>query len=338
MTAQAITSPLHKPVMRDWVLRQLSPNDGETFLDGTFGAGGYSEAILEAADCSVYGIDRDPEAVLIGRDLEHSSDGRFTILEGRFSEMEDLLGGVGVSELDGIALDVGMSSMQLDNPERGFSFQADGPLNMRMDSMGETAADVINTRAEMELVDIFQRLGEEPRALRVAKAIIKVREIEPILRTSQLADIIVGALGHGKRKKKGRYTHPATRVFQALRIYVNEELKELSNGLNAAERLLKEGGRLCVVSFHSLEDRIVKKFLAARGGLEPRGSRHIPDAPSPVPNPTFHLPRRGVQKPTAEEIGGNPRARSARLRSAVRTGASPWSGEDCSPANQRHGS
>ncbi len=304
----------HTPVMVAEVVAALAPRDGATYVDATFGAGGYSEALLKAANCAVWGIDRDPLALGRGEELAGRYAGRLTVLGGRYGEMADLLTEVGVERIDGVALDLGVSSMQIDDPSRGFSFKADGPLDMRMSASGTNAADVVNELAEKELADIIYRYGEERASRRIAKAIVEQRTQTPITRTGQLAELIRRVVA---RSKDG--IDPATRTFQALRIYVNDEIGELERGLHAAEALLVPGGRLAVVSFHSLEDRRVKEFLKARSGTGPRPSRHrpAPDAAAP----TFRLLGRGVTKPGAAEVESNPRARSARLRAAERTAA-----------------
>jgi len=312
----------HSPVMLAEVLRALEPRDGGVYVDATFGAGGYSRGLLEAADCTVWGIDRDPLAQSIGADLGREFPGRLTVLAGRFGDMRELLSSVGVERVDGVALDLGVSSMQLDDPARGFSFRADGPLDMRMDAdsrLGHdmtTAADVVNSLAEQELADLIYKYGEERASRRVARAIVELREKAPITRTEELADLIRGVV---RKSKDG--IDPATRTFQALRIFVNDELGELVRGLAGAEALLAPGGRLAVVSFHSLEDRVVKEFLRERSGGGPRPSRHLPDLPVSTHKPTFTLITRGTVKPGAAETRSNPRARSARLRWAVRTDA-----------------
>lgn len=306
----------HTPVMVNEVLDALSPRDGATYIDATFGAGGYSVALLEAADCTVWGIDRDPVAISFGNQLEKKYHGRLTVLNGPFGDMVRLLGDAGVEKIDGIAFDLGVSSMQLDESARGFSFRADGPLDMRMAENGATAADAVNGLTEEELADIIYRYGEERRSRRIAKAIVELRKNTPITRTGQLASLVRGVVA---KSKDG--IDPATRTFQALRIYVNDELGELHRGLNAAEILLAPGGRLSVVSFHSLEDRQVKEFLRQRSGVAPRPSRHLPPEQTDVPAATFKLLSRRVVKTTAAEAGFNPRARSARMRAAERTGA-----------------
>lgn len=310
------TSP-HVSVMLSEVVEALAPRDGAVYVDATFGAGGYSRALLEAADCTVWGIDRDPLAVSLGRDMARDYGGRLTVLSGRFGDMESLLDAVGVGEVDGIALDLGVSSMQIDDPARGFSFRADGPLDMRMGDAAEgmTAAEVVNRMAERELADIIYNYGEERASRRIARAIVQLREKQPIERTEELAALIRRVV---RQSKDG--IDPATRTFQALRIYVNEELLELEKALVAAENLLAEGGRLAVVSFHSLEDRRVKLFLHEHSGQAARPSRHLPEPPR-ASAPTFRLLRRGALKPGADETRSNPRARSARLRWAERTDA-----------------
>ncbi len=305
----------HRPVLLDEVVAAIAPEDGDTIIDATFGRGGYSAAFLETARCKVIGIDRDPDAVAAGRALDAAAEGRLVVIEGRFGEMDALVDG----PVDGVAFDVGVSSPQLDDPERGFSFRADGPLDMRMARQGQTAADVVNATPESELADIIYRFGEERRSRRVARAIAQARGQAPITRTKQLADIVRRVV---PQSKDG--IDPATRTFQALRIHVNDELDELDHGLSAAERLLRPGGRLAVVSFHSLEDRQVKRFLTERSGSAPRGSRHLPDAGTAGRPPTFRLMHRKPVTPGKAELAANPRARSARLRSAIRTDAPAW--------------
>ncbi len=339
----------HTPVMLREVIEALSPRDGAIYLDGTFGAGGYAEAILAAADCRVWGIDRDPEAVARGQALAARHPQRLNLIQGRFGAMDTLLGARQVFAIDGIALDLGVSSMQLDQAERGFSFRAEGPLDMRMDqgdaagndeAAGPSAAEVVNEMSEAELADIIHHYGEERRARQVARAIVAARRERPIEDTARLAEIVRAAVrtaskGRGKSQSKSaakgrgskgpasRGIDPATRTFQALRIHVNDELGELDRGLHAAERLLAPGGRLAVVSFHSLEDRAVKVFLRARAGAGPSGSRHRPEAAARR-DPTFLPLFRGACRPGQAECEGNPRARSARLRAAERTAAAAW--------------
>jgi len=307
-----MTSPAHIPVLLAEVVAALAPKAGETHVDATFGAGGYSRALLEAADCRVVAIDRDPSAVARGREMAKAWDGRLDVVEGRFGDMEALLAAHGVNRVDGVALDIGVSSMQLDEAERGFSFAKDGPLDMRMDRSGRSAADLVNTAAERELADIVYQLGEERHSRRVARAIVAARKVEPFSRTLQLAAVIRRAV-----PKSADGIDPATRTFQALRIAVNDELGELQRGLAAAESLLAPGGRLAVVTFHSLEDRVVKDFLKARSGTGPRPSRHLPVAEAETA-PTFTLLARKAVRPGPDEVARNPRARSAKLRAAMR--------------------
>ena len=312
----------HIPVMLDQVLDALEARDGGIYVDGTFGNGGYTRGLLAAADTRVIGIDRDPNAVEAGQALMDEASGRLTLVMGCFGDMDTLvppvLHDLKADAPDGIALDLGVSSMQLDQAERGFSFRQDGPLDMRMDAgAGDTpsAADVVNTYEARDLAQIFKVLGEERQAKRIANALVRRREDAPFMRTADLAEIVARTIG-GKPQR----IHPATRVFQALRIYVNDELGELARGLIAAEKLLAEGGRLAVVSFHSLEDRVVKRFFASRAGAVSNPSRHMPEAQA-GPAPSFRLLSRKVQEPTEDEVTRNPRARSARLRSVERTAA-----------------
>ncbi len=308
MTAQA-----HDPVMIEEVVAALKPGHGGTIVDGTFGAGGYSRRFIEAG-ATVVAFDRDPTAARFAAPLEQS--GRFRLIEATFSRMNEILGDGGA---DGVALDLGVSSMQMDEAERGFSLMRDGPLDMRMGGDDGTAADLVNGAEPSELSRIFKVYGEERQARRVAGAIARRRVQTPFTRTLDLAEVVENALG-GRR---GARIHPATRVFQALRIAVNQELTELERGLVAAERTLKAGGRLAVVSFHSLEDRIVKAFLVERAGRRGEASRHAP--PRVVDqSPSFEIARVGASSPTEAEIARNPRARSAKFRSAIRTEGPPW--------------
>ncbi|WP_439635298.1 16S rRNA (cytosine(1402)-N(4))-methyltransferase RsmH [Oceanicaulis sp.] len=308
----------HVPVMLDEVLTALQPRDGGLYVDGTFGAGGYTRGILGAAECRVLGIDRDPSARETAEMMKPAYEGRFAFGFGPFSMMEDIIEAAGSSGVDGVVLDLGVSSMQIDQAERGFSFQKDGPLDMRMSQSGPTAADAVNHLEANELAAIFKIYGEERHARRAAQAIIRAREIEPITRTLALADIIGKAVGG----KPGRI-HPATRSFQGLRIYVNDELGELVRGLQAAERVLKPAGRLVVVTFHSLEDRIVKTFLRERGGLMGGGSRHQPEI-QPEREPSFSVISKKAQAASDMEAFENPRARSAKLRAGIRTENPAW--------------
>ena len=306
----------HVPVLRDEVLAALAIRPGETHVDGTFGAGGYTRAMLEEGAAAIFAFDRDPHAIRAGEAVAAASGGRLTLVPERFSRMRQALADRGVAQVDGVALDIGVSSMQLDQAERGFSFGADGPLDMRMgagsEGEGRSAADIVNEAEEGELADILYHFGEEKQSRRVARAIVAAR---PITRTAELAAVVRKALGHNSGMKKD----PATRTFQALRIVVNEELAELEQGLEAAEQVLAPGGRLAVVTFHSLEDRIVKRFLKERGGLSAGGSRHLPEVAAGAA-PTFTDVARPV-RPSAAEVVANPRARSATLRSARRTAA-----------------
>jgi 16S rRNA (cytosine1402-N4)-methyltransferase len=306
----------HVPVLLAEVVAALAPRDGGIYVDGTFGRGGYARAILSAADCTVWGIDRDPSAIAAGAELAREFQGRLTMIEGTFGSMDALLNEAGVGQVDGVALDLGVSSPQIDDPARGFSFRADGPLDMRMGNHGNTAADAVNSMDEGNLANVIFRLGEERLSRRVARAIVQARAEAPIERTSQLADIVRRVV---PKSKDG--IDPATRTFQALRLYVNDELGELDRGLIAAERLLRPEGRLAVVSFHSLEDRQVKEFLRLRSGNAPAPSRHAPVETGAPKAPTFRLISRKPVTPGAAELTHNPRARSARLRAAERTKA-----------------
>jgi 16S rRNA (cytosine1402-N4)-methyltransferase len=306
-----MTSP-HVPVLLDEVVDALQPRAGKVLVDGTFGAGGYTRALL-GAGASVIAFDRDPSARKFAEGLPAD---RFRLVEGRFSELDHE---TGERAVDGVVLDIGVSSMQLDEAERGFSFMRDGPLDMRMAADGPTAADLVNEAEPAEIARILYVYGEERESRRIARAIARRREEQPFTRTLELAEFIEKTLG-GRR---GAKVHPATRSFQAIRIAVNEELSELEAGLAAAERALKTGGRLCVVTFHSLEDRIVKTFFAVRAGKTPAGSRHAPPVKTAAA-PSFQLLFNGAQGPSAAELAANPRARSAKLRAAVRTDAAVW--------------
>lgn len=312
----------HVPVLLDEILTALAPRAGALYVDATFGAGGYSKAILDAAPCAVLAIDRDPDAVRRAEALAKRSGDRLRVVEGCFGDLDHLLAANDIEGIDGgVVLDLGVSSQQLDTPERGFSFQADGPLDMRMGHDGPSAADLVNGAEQSELADILYRYGEERRSRRVAAAIVAARESAPLTRTAQLAEVVRSALPpqHGG-------SDPATKSFQALRISVNDELGELRRVLAAAERLLVAGARLVVVSFHSLEDRLVKRFLARRARPAAQPSRHSPAAAdhSEAQAPSFALLHKRVVKPTAAEVATNPRARSARLRAAERTAAPAW--------------
>jgi 16S rRNA (cytosine1402-N4)-methyltransferase len=300
----------HVPVLVNEVIRALALTGSETVVDGTFGAGGYTRAMLSAGAGRVIGFDRDPDAIEAGRSLV--PDSRLELIQENFSQMDRALADRGIGLVDAIALDIGVSSMQLDRAERGFSFQADGPLDMRMSRSGLTAAEYLNTAEEAEIARVLRDYGEEPRARAIARAIVAARPVE---RTAELAAIVRRAAGF----RPGQKADPATRTFQAIRIHLNAELDELEQGLEAAERALKPGGRLAVVTFHSLEDRIVKRFFRERSGSTPAGSRHRPTLVDPN-QPTFERVAKPVG-PSDEELAANPRSRSARLRSAIRTSA-----------------
>lgn len=308
----------HTPVLIDQVLSALAPRDGGIYVDGTFGAGGYAKAILEKADCRLIAIDRDPRAAVAGRAFEARYGARFRLVEAPFADLEAVLAAVDVRLIDGFDLDLGVSSMQLDEADRGFSFRRDGPLSMRMDADKPDASDLIRVAEADDLRQILKIYGEERHAGRIARAIVAARDVSPIETTGRLAEIIEAAapVMPGPRR-----IHPATRAFQAIRIFVNDELGQLVRALNAAERVLAPAGRLAVVTFHSLEDRIVKRFLAARTGRAAGGgSRHAPPAMASAPA-TFKLLSNKPVEPDDDERATNPRARSARLRAALRTDA-----------------
>ena len=300
-----MTDAPHVPVLLDEVIAALAPQAGEHHIDGTYGAGGYSAAIL-ATGANVTAFDRDPAAIAAAG-TPHDA---LTLVEDRFSRLDS------APPADGVVLDIGVSSMQLDQAARGFSFQSDGPLDMRMEQAGPSAADFVNTADEAEIADVIFRLGDEPKSRRIARAIVAAR---PLTTTTELANVVRRALGHRPHEKKD----PATRTFQAIRMHINRELGELEDGLNAAERALKPGGRLAVVTFHSLEDRLVKNFLRERSGNMPGGSRHAPIAAA-GPSPTFDRVAKPVRA-SDEEVARNPRARSATLRAARRTLSPAWS-------------
>jgi 16S rRNA (cytosine1402-N4)-methyltransferase len=304
----------HIPVLLTEVLAALTARDDAVYVDATFGAGGYSEALLGAARCRVFGIDRDPDAVASGQALAEKHSGRLTLIAGPFGDMERLLGPFSPGPIAGIAFDLGVSSMQLDEAGRGFSFRQDGPLDMRMSRAGESAAELIARLDERDLGSLIRALGEERFAGRIARAVAAAQHRRPLATTGELAEIVRAAI---PRREPG--LDPATRTFQALRIAVNDELGELDRGLAAAERLLMPGGRLAVVSFHSLEDARVKAFLRRRSETA-HGSRHLPPRAA-GPAPSFSLLSRRPVRPSATEITRNPRARSARLRAAERNAA-----------------
>ena len=306
----------HVPVMLPEVLDLLAPRDGGVYLDGTFGGGGYTEAILTAAPCTVWAIDRDPAAIARGATLAARFPGRLHLVHGQFGDMLHLLAARGVTALDGVVLDLGVSSFQLDDPVRGFSFRTDGPLDMRMSLSGPTAADLVNTLPERELADVLFTFGEERASRRIARAIVAARAEAPITTTGKLAEIIRGVV---RPDRSG--IDPATRSFQALRIRVNDELDEIERALAQACQLLGPIGRLIVVSFHSLEDRIVKRFMTEAAGRTAAPSRHDPRGLATRPPARFRLLTTRALRPSAREINNNPRARSARLRALERTAA-----------------
>jgi 16S rRNA (cytosine1402-N4)-methyltransferase len=308
----------HVPVLVAEVAAALQPHNGGLYVDGTFGRGGYSTALLGAADCRVYAVDRDPAAIRHGREIAALHPGRLELIEGRFGDLTRLLTARGVAVVHGIVFDLGLSSPQIDDAARGFSFRSDGPLDMRMSAEGPSAADLVNQLPEAELADIIWRYGEERQARRIARAIVRARAAAPLARTLELAAVVRQVV---RRSPDG--IDPATRTFQALRIRVNDEIDELRRALVAAEQLLAPGGWLAVVSFHSLEDREVKAFLRDRSGSGGRGSRHRPEA-GDRRAPSFRLAARRAIRPGEAECRANPRARSARLRAAQRTDAPAW--------------
>jgi 16S rRNA (cytosine1402-N4)-methyltransferase len=318
-----MSSVPHIPVLGREAVAHLAPREGGVYVDATFGAGGYSRAILEVPGTRLIAIDRDRTAIAGGAELVERSAGRLMLVEGRFSSLAEVCAAQGVEAIDGVVMDVGVSSMQLDQAGRGFSFRLDGPLDMRMGQTGPTAADVVARASEGDLADIIYLLGEERHSRRIARAIVADRQETPFTTTRALADLV----GRVVRSKPGDI-HPATRTFQALRIFVNEELDELQTALAAAERMLKPGGRLVVVSFHSLEDRIVKNFLTERsrtGG----GSRHLPEVAQVTPS--FRVLTRRPVVAGEDEVAHNPRARSAKLRAAERTAAPAHEADEASP-------
>lgn len=308
----------HAPVLLDQVLDALKPGPGDVMIDATFGAGGYTRAILKTG-AEVIALDRDPTVQPHADAVADDFPGRFQLVRTPFSGLAEAFADSGKARLDGAVFDIGVSSMQLDQAERGFSFMRDGPLDMRMSDEGQTAADIVNTWDHGPMAHIFKLYGEERQSGRVASAILRRRAEQPFTHTLDLAEVVEKALG-GRR---GAPIHPATRVFQALRIAVNDELGELERGLAAAEATLAPGGRLAVVTFHSLEDRIVKAFLTERSGNAPGGSRHAPAAVE-TRKPSFVLAFKGPREATDEERAANPRARSAKLRAAIRTEAPAW--------------
>lgn len=314
----------HYPVMLNEVLEGLDPQDGEVYVDGTFGAGGYTRAFLNAADCTVIAIDRDPSALKTAEKFAEEFGGRFIFVQGCFGDALELVNAAGFEKIDGFVLDVGVSSMQIDRAERGFSFRFDGPLDMRMGQDGMTAADIVNDTEEEDLANLIYKYGEERLSRRVAKRIVASRAQKPIETTFDLADVVRQAVPRSPKDK----IDPATRTFQALRIAVNDELGELEKGLEAAESLLKTDGRLAVVSFHSLEDGIVKSFLFERSGRQVNASRHMPAMVESKNLPSFILKKRKAIEASDVEIKENARSRSAKLRLAIRSDNPPWGMND----------
>lgn len=308
-----MTAP-HVPVLLTEVIGALAIAPNETHVDATFGAGGYTRAML-ASGAKVIAFDRDPDAIAGGEPLVDESAGALRLIHAVFSAIEAELAQRDAVPVDGVVMDIGVSSMQLDQPARGFSFQSEGPLDMRMSQSGTSAAEFLNEADEAEIADVLHEFGEEPRARRVARAIVAAR---PLATTLELANVVRRALGYRPHDKKD----PSTRTFQAIRIHLNRELDELADGLAAAERVLKPGGRLAVVTFHSLEDRLVKRFFRERSGGTPGGSRHLPQVAAKAA-PSFEAVGRAVRA-GEDEIARNPRARSATLRVARRTDAAPW--------------
>ena len=309
----------HAPVMEEEAVAALAPINLGVYVDATFGGGGYTRAILGAANCTVYGFDRDATALERASRWAAAYHGRLQLINRPFAEMESALNDQNISSVNGIVFDLGVSSMQLDEAERGFSFRHDGPLNMRMDGGSPDASDVVNTAEVDDLAVIFKAYGEERHAGKIARAIVRERDRQPFSSTLQLANVIAAAAPSRPQDK----IHPATRVFQALRIFVNDELGQITRALASAEQLLAPAGRLVVVTFHSLEDRIVKRFFADRSGGS-GGSRHAP--PVPERAPSFKLLASKAQVPTGAEVADNPRARSAKLRAGIRLGAPPHEG------------
>ena len=312
----------HIPVLCDEAICHLNIRNGGRYVDGTFGKGGYASRILEEASCQLFAIDRDPMAFSEALNLSERYAERLIPMQGCYGEMESLLAAQGIKKVDSIVLDLGVSSLQLDDPSRGFSFRFDGPLDMRMGKDGVTAGDIVNSMTESDLADLIYTLGEERYSRRVSRAIVEARVNQTISSTGDLAKIIREVVPY---KKFGQSIDPATKTFQALRIYVNDELGELDRGLEAAERLLNPGGRLVIVAFHSLEDRRVKNFFNERQGKTTGRSRYLPPREDSYNRPSFSVITKRPVRPSAAELRQNPRARSARLRVAERTSAAPWS-------------
>jgi 16S rRNA (cytosine1402-N4)-methyltransferase len=317
MSAAAPTGPGHVPVLLAEAMEALDPREGGLYVDGTFGAGGYTRALLDHG-ARVIALDRDPSAVRAGEALKASSGGQLELVEARFGELDEAVKRLGVDAVDGVVLDIGVSSMQLDEAARGFSLRFDAPLDMRMGSSGRSAAEILRDEDEATIADILFHYGEERASRRIARAIVADRETKPFTSTLELA----GMIARVAPARRGELTHPATRAFQALRIAVNDELSELAYGLSAAEQLLAVGGRLVVVTFHSLEDRIVKQFFASRSGRGRAASRRLPGEPAEA-EPTFEVPRGQPIEASEAETSANPRSRSAKLRFGVRLSAPP---------------
>jgi 16S rRNA (cytosine1402-N4)-methyltransferase len=317
MSPAAPAGPGHVPVLLHEAIAALDPRAGGLYVDGTFGGGSYARALLERG-ARVIALDRDPSAIRAGETLKASSGGRLELIEARFGELDEVMRRLGVDAVDGIVLDIGVSSMQLDEAARGFSLRFDAPLDMRMGMSGRSAAEILRDEDEATIADVLFHFGEERAARRIARAIVADRKTKPFTSTLELA----GLVARVAPARRGELTHPATRTFQALRIAVNDELSELVSGLTAAERLLKAGGRLAVVTFHSLEDRIVKQFFAGRSGRGRAASRRLPGEPASV-QPTFDVSRGQPIEPSEAEARENPRSRSAKLRFGVRTSAPP---------------
>jgi 16S rRNA (cytosine1402-N4)-methyltransferase len=324
MTAgmEVFAGAVHLPVLCQEAVDALNVREGGCYVDGTFGVGGYSSEILSRTDCRLFAFDRDPSAVMRAETLTSCFGKNFSIIQGCFGGMDKILFELGVSRVDAIVLDLGVSSPQIDDPERGFSFRFDGPLDMRMSLEGVTAEDIVNTMGEIELADVIFNYGEERLSRRISKAIIAARLEDRIKTTKRLADIVRKVVPRGR---KGKDIDPATRTFQALRIYINDELRELERGLEAAERILAPGGRLAVVAFHSLEDRRVKNFFNDRQGSAGGRSRHAPPEVTPFKEASFQVITKKPIYAASTEVAYNPRARSARLRVAQRTAAPAWS-------------
>jgi 16S rRNA (cytosine1402-N4)-methyltransferase len=317
MSRAAPAGPGHVPVLLHEAMDALRPRAGGLYVDGTFGGGGYARALLDVG-AHVIALDRDPSAIRAGAELAGSSGGRLELVEARFGELDVVAGRLGVDAVDGVVLDIGVSSMQLDQAARGFSLRFDAPLDMRMGRGGRSAAEILRDEDEATIADILFHFGEERAARRIARAIVADRKTKPFTSTLELA----GLVARVAPARRGELTHPATRTFQALRIAVNDELTELVSGLCAAERLLKPGGRLAIVTFHSLEDRIVKQFFAGRSARGRAASRRLPGEPAEA-EPTFEAPRGRPIEPSEAEARENPRSRSAKLRFGVRTSAAP---------------